>query len=123
MDFAAISGDGRRMSILTNKLDRSDLRRQRRYMSPVFEVIVECELFRSLDVSVGGVHLDGVCEGLPVGTPVEGWLALPGLAKAFAFAGEILRADAVTGNTVVRFDDIEPETEEFLARAAAWRLH
>ena len=111
------------MPIVMNKLDRAELRRQRRYMTPIFEVIVECELFRSLDVSMGGVHLDGVCEGFPIGTPVEGWIALPGLARAFAFSGEILRTDTTTGNTVVRFDDIEPETEEFLHQAAAWRLH
>jgi len=92
-------------------------------MTPTFEVIVECELFRSRDVSIGGVHLDGVCEGMPIGSPVEGWLALPGLARAFAFSGEILRTDAATGNTVVRFDDIEPETAEFLDQAVACRLH
>ncbi len=106
-----------------NKLDRSDLRQQRRYMTPTFEVIVECELFRSLDVSMGGVHLDGVCEGMSVGASVEGWLALPGLARAFAFSGEILRTDASTGNTVVRFDDIEPDTAAFLDQAVALRLH
>lgn len=43
---------------VVNKLDRADLPRQRRYMTPTFEVIVECELFRSIDVSMGGVHLD-----------------------------------------------------------------
>ena len=106
-----------------NKLDRADLRRQRRYMTPTFEVIVECELFRSLDVSVGGVHLDGVCEGMPIGTAVEGWLALPGLARAYAFSGEILRTDENTGNTVLRFDEVEPETEAFLDQAVAQRLH
>ena len=111
------------MPSVVNKLDRTDLRRQRRYMTPTFEVIVECELFRSLDVGVGGVHLDGVCEDMPVGTPVEGWLALPGLARAFAFSGEILRADASTGYTVVRFDDIEPDTAAFLDQAVALRLH
>ena len=111
------------MPIPVNKLDRSELRRQRRYATPTFEVIVECELFRSLDLSLGGAHLDGVCEGLPVGTPVEGWIALPGLSQAFAFSGEILRIDAKTGNTVVRFDDIEPETAAFIGRAVAWRLH
>jgi hypothetical protein len=111
------------MSPATNKLDRADLRRQRRYMAPTFEIIVECEVFRSLDVSIGGVHLDGVCEGLPIGSPVEGWIALPGLARAFAFSGEILRTDANTGNTIVRFDDIEPDTAEFLDQAVAWRLH
>jgi hypothetical protein len=111
------------MSIVANKLDRADLRRQRRYMAPIFEIIVECEFFRSLDVSMGGVHLDGVCEGLPVGAPVEGWVALSGFPKAFAFSGEILRIDTATGNTVIRFDDIEPETAEFFDRAVAWRLH
>ncbi|HML10362.1 MAG TPA: PilZ domain-containing protein [Stellaceae bacterium] len=111
------------MSIVVNKLDRSDLRRMRRYMSPTFEVIVECEMFRSLDVSIGGVHLDGLCEGLTVGSLVEGWIALPGLARAFAFSGEILRTDTSTGNTVVRFDDIEPDTAEFLDEAVARRLH
>lgn len=107
----------------TNKLDRADLRRQRRYMTPTFEVIVECEMFRSLDVSMGGVHLDGLCETMPVGSAVEGWIALPGLARAYAFSGEILRTDAITGNTVVRFDDIEPDTEAFFDQAVAWRLH
>jgi hypothetical protein len=111
------------MPALVNKLDRADLRRMRRYMAPTFEVIVECEMFRSLDVSVGGVHLDGLCEDMPVGSSVEGWIALPGLARAFAFSGEILRTDEATGNTVVRFDDVEPDTAEFLDQAVALRLH
>jgi hypothetical protein len=111
------------MSLSANKLDRAELRRQRRYMTPIFEVIVECELFRSLDWSTGGVHLDGVCEGVPVGSAVEGWLALPELPKAFAFSGEVLRTDLATGNTVLRFDDIEAETAEFLDRAVVARLH
>lgn len=118
-----MSGDGPAMPMLVNKLDRTELRRQRRYSAPSFEVIVECELFRSLDVSVGGAHLDGVCEGLPIGTPVEGWIGLPGMARAYAFSGEILRTDTATGNTVLRFDDVEPDTGEFIDRAVAWRLH
>ena len=105
------------------KLDRSDLRRQRRYMTPTFEVIVECELYRSLDWSAGGVHLDGVCDGCEVGAPVEGWIALPGSREAFAFSGRVLRTDTVTGNTVVGFDDIEDETVAFLDQSIAWRLH
>jgi hypothetical protein len=111
------------MSTSANKLDRTDLRRQRRYVTPIFEIIVECELYRSVDVSAGGAHLDGICEGLPIGTPVEGWIALSGQPQAFAFSGEILRKDAATGNTIVRFDDIEPEAAEFLDRSVAWRLH
>jgi hypothetical protein len=111
------------MSIIASKLDRAESRRQRRYVTPVFQVIVECELFHSLDVSAGGVHLDGVCEGIPVGAAVDGWLALPGLPQGLDFSGEILRADGVTGNTVVRFDEIEPEIAKFLDLVAAGRLH
>ena len=111
------------MSNVVNKLDRAELRRERRYMTPTFEVIVECELFHSRDVSMGGVHLDGRCDDLPIGTPVEGWIALPGLPQAYSFSGEILRTDAATGNTVVRFDEIEPDTAEFLDREVARRLH
>jgi hypothetical protein len=123
MDFWPVSGDLPAMSNTTQKLDRAESRRQRRYMTPIFEVIVECDLFRALDVSVGGVRLDGVCEGMPVGAPVEGWIALPGLSQAVAFSGAILRTDVATGNTVVRFDDIEPEIAEFLDRAVTRRLH
>jgi hypothetical protein len=111
------------MSLAANKLDRAELRQQRRYMTPIFEVIVECELFHSLDWSAGGIHLDGVCEGAAIGTPVEGWIGLPEMPQAFAFSGEIVRTDLTTGCTVVRFDDIEAETAEFLGRSVAWRLH
>ena len=63
-------GDGRAMpSILSklpsthSKLDRAESRQDLRRMIPIFEVLVECELFRSIDWSMGGVQLDGVCEG------------------------------------------------------------
>jgi hypothetical protein len=111
------------MPILVNKLDRAELRRQRRYAAPVFEVIVECDLFRSLDISLGGARLDRLCEELPIGTVIEGWIALPGVSQAFAFSGEILRTDAATGNTVVRFDEVEPDTAAFIEEAAVRRLH
>jgi PilZ domain-containing protein len=105
------------------KLDRADLRRQQRYMTPTFEVIVECEMFRSVDWSTGGIHLDGVCQGMAVGAAVEGWVTLPEVQQAFAFSGEVLRTDPATGNTVLRFDEIEAEVEELLDRALARHLH
>jgi hypothetical protein len=111
------------MSNTASKLDRADLRQDNRRMVPIFEIIVECELFRSVDWSMGGVHLDGVCEGAQIGCPVEGWIALPEARKAFAFSGRILRNDPTTGNTVVRFDDIEADTVDFLDRAVVARLH
>jgi len=92
-------------------------------MSPVFEVIVECELYRSLDWSPGGIHLDGQCEGVGAGAAVEGWIALPGTREAFPFSGRILRTDEATGNTVLCLDDVEDDTAAFLDRSVAWRLH
>jgi hypothetical protein len=123
LDFYALSGDLRRMNAAHAKLDRSDLRRDNRHMVPTFEVLVEFELFRSVDWSIGGVHLDGICEASAIGSTVEGWLALPDTQEAIAFTGHILRTDLSTGNTVLRFDDFEAETVAFLARARAWRLH
>jgi hypothetical protein len=122
MDFRAIPGDGRDMSSSVKKLDRSELRQDSRRPIPIFEVIVECELFRSVDWSMGGILLDGVYEGVKLGTPVEGWIALPEAKKAFAFSGRILRTDP-SGNTVVRFDEIEADTAEFLDLATNARLH
>jgi hypothetical protein len=117
-----IRGDGRAMPTGT-KLDRAESRRDRRYLTPNFDIIVECELFHSIDWSIGGVHLDGLCERVGVGAPVEGWIGLPETPQAYAFSGRVLRTDAATGYTVVRFDDIDPEAVGFLDRAIARRLH
>ena len=116
-------GDGRVMSSTPSKLDRAELRQDRRRMIPIFEIIVECELFRSVDWSIGGVQLDGACEGVTVGSPVDGWIALPEMRKTFAFSGRILRTDPTTGNTVLRFDEMEAETVDVLDRAFAAHLH
>src|ERR1700690_1678683 len=110
MDFRAMPGDGRAMPNTATTLDRADLRQDRRRTIPVFEIIVECELFSSIDWSMLGVQLDGLCEGGRVGSAVDGWITLPEMRKAFAFSGRILRPDLATGNTVVRFDEIEAET-------------
>jgi hypothetical protein len=116
-------GESRAMPCTATKLDHAELRQDRRHLIPIFEIIVECELFRSIDWSMGGVQLDGVCEGTKVGSAVDGWIALPEVKKAFAFSGRILRTDPTTGNTVLRFDEIEAETADFLDRAVAARLH
>ena len=106
-----------------SKLDRAELRREHRRLMPSFEIIVECELFRSLDWSAGGVLLDGVCEGVAVGSAVDGWIALPETLQAYAFSGQILRIDPTTGNTVLRFDEIEADAVRFFDRAATSCLH
>jgi hypothetical protein len=111
------------MPTANSKFDRADLRRDRRYPMPTFEVIVECEQYRSIDWSLGGILLDGVCEGCVIGTLVEGWLALPGSRDAFAFSGRIVRTDQDAGSTVVRFDEFEEEVADFFDRARECRLH
>ncbi|HZK89459.1 MAG TPA: hypothetical protein VFC56_04860 [Stellaceae bacterium] len=111
------------MPIVANKLDRAESRRQRRYLTPTVEVIVDCELFRPVDWSTGGVHLDGVCEGVSIGSLVEGWITLPESTYAFSFSGEVLRTDSLTGNTVLRFDEIDAEIADFLDQAVIRRLN
>jgi hypothetical protein len=106
-----------------SKLDRAESRREHRRLTPSFEIVVECELFRSLDWSAGGVLLDGVCEGVAVGTAVDGWIALPEKPQAYAFSGQILRTDPATGNTVLCFDEIEADVAGFLDRAVTSNLH
>jgi hypothetical protein len=122
IDFRAVAGNVPLMAP-ASKLDRAELRRDRRYAIPIFDIIVETEIFRSVDWSVGGVHLDGTCPGTKLGTHVDGWIALPDHPQTFAFSGRVLRTDASTGNTVVRFDEIEPEAAGILDRAAFARLH
>jgi hypothetical protein len=123
VDFRVACGEGRGMLIVAHKLDRSELRLQNRYLSPIFEVIVGCELFRSIDWSHGGVHLNGLCEGVVVGSAVDGWIGLPEMRQAFGFTGEVLRLDCTTGNTVLRFDEVEAGAVEFLDRSLLHRLH
>jgi len=122
IDFCAAAGNVPTMTS-ANKFDRADLRRDRRYVIPIFDVIVETEIFRSIDWSAGGVHLDGKCADVTLGSHVDGWIALSEAPQSFAFSGRVLRTDPTTGNTVVRIDDIEPEAAGFLDRVAVSRLH
>jgi hypothetical protein len=122
IDFWAAAGDLPLMSSVS-KFDRAELRRDRRYAVPIFDIIVETEIFRSVDWSIGGVHLDGKCTDAAPGARVDGWITLRDDLQTFAFSGRVLRADPTTGNSVVRIDDIEPEAAGILDRAAFSRLH
>jgi hypothetical protein len=122
IDFSSATSNLSLMSC-ANKFDRAELRRDRRYAIPIFDIIVETEIFRSLDWSAGGVHLDGKCADVALGSHVDGWLALPDAPQSFAFSGRVLRTDPTTGNTVVRFDELEPEAIGFLDRVVVSRLH
>ena len=99
------------------------MRRERRYLSPIFDITVGSRRFRSVNWSMSGILLDGPCRGGAIGSRVEGALALPGGRQVLPFAAEIVRTDAETGANALRFENIGAEGVEFLDRAIAHRLH
>ena len=128
MDFRSIRGDGRAPCRLPRARlsDRAwKWRQDRRYLTPVFEIIVECELFRSVRLAcpAGCTSRRRPRRASKIGSRSTAGLRCRRLAKAFAFTGEILRSDAATGHTVVRFDDIEADAARLLDLAVVRRLH
>jgi len=111
------------MRMVRTSFDRMDMRRERRYLSPIFEVTVGSRRFRSVNWSMSGVLLDGPCHGARLGSRVSGSLALPGSTRTLPFSGEIVRTDADTGANAVRFDEIGTDGVDFLDRAIAHRFH
>ncbi|HZT88809.1 MAG TPA: PilZ domain-containing protein [Stellaceae bacterium] len=111
------------MRVVRTTFDRQDMRRERRYLSPTFEVIVGNERFHTVNWSMGGVLLDGPCRGAALGTHVDCVLALPGSAQVLRLTAEIVRTDPDTGASALRFDDIGIDEVDFLDRAVAHRLH
>ncbi|MBV8889981.1 MAG: PilZ domain-containing protein [Alphaproteobacteria bacterium] len=111
------------MRMVRTSFDRMDMRRERRYLSPVFEVTVAGRRFRSINWSMSGLLLDGRCRGAAIGAVVDGALAVPGSTQTLSFSAELVRQDPETGASALRFEDIGPAGVDFLDRAVAHRLH
>ena len=111
------------MRVVRTSFDRQDMRRERRYQVPIFEVTVGDRTFHTVNWSMGGLLLDGPCRGIALGTRVFCSLAMPGSPQVLHFAAEIVRTDPDTGASALRFEDIGTEEVEFLDRAVAHRLH
>ena len=123
VDFLTRSADHAGMRVVRTTFDRRDMRRERRYLVPIFEVTVGNRRFRTVNWSMGGILLDGACAGVALGKSVDCSLAVPGSAQVLHFIAEIVRADPDTGASALRFEEIGVEEVDFLDRAVAHRLH
>jgi hypothetical protein len=98
-----------------------DLRRERRFPLPVLEFAIGEERFHSVNWSMGGALLNGVCE--LVGTRVRGRMALSGSRDALPFAGTVIRTDLDTGNCAICFEGMRTESLDFGEQPLAEALH
>jgi PilZ domain len=111
------------MRVVRTTFDRRDMRRERRYLVPTFEVTIGNRQFHTVNWSMSGFLLDGPCRGMPLGARVDCSLGMPGSPHALHFAAEIVRTDPATGASALRFEEIGVEEVDFLDRAVAHRLH
>jgi PilZ domain len=123
VDFLVLFVDRAVMRVTRTTFDRRDMRRERRYLVPTFEVTIGDRQFHTVNWSMGGLLLDGPCSGMALGKRVDCSLALPGSPQVLYFTAEIVRSDPDTGASALRFEDIGAEEVDFLDRAVAHRLH
>ena len=108
------------MTIARRGGPRTELRRDRRYIWPVLEVVIGDERFRAINWSMRGALLYGICEA--VGMRVRGEMGVPGTSEGLPFAATVVRADLDTGNSAICFEDGRTERIEFHAHAGAAAL-
>jgi hypothetical protein len=92
-------------------LARRDLRQDRRHALPVLEVTIGDERFSSINWSMQGALLDGMCEF--IGTRVRGVMGIAGSCEAIPFAATVIRADPETGSCAICFESCRTEQIEF----------
>lgn len=94
-------------------IDRSELRRDRRYLLPALDVTIGGGTYRAINWSMGGLLIDGVCHD--IGSRVRGSYGLVGSCEVMPFAATVVRIDPRDGSCAICFDDPAldyPETEE-----------
>ena len=95
-------------------------RREQRHALPVLEVVIGRERYRSINWSMQGALLDGICE--LVGTRLRGVMGMAGSRDAIPFTATVIRIDAATGNCAICFEDCRTEQLEFAQDYLADRL-
>ena len=120
LDIVAILPDDRGMRRGPKTHGRFELRRERRHVLPVLEVMIGDELFHSVNWSMRGILLDGICE--VIGARVRGSMGLPGSKEALPFTATVIRADLNTGNCAICFEDVRTERLDFTAPAIIEQL-
>ena len=96
-------------------------RREQRHALPVLEVVIGRERYRSINWSMQGALLDGICE--LVGTRLRGVMGIAGSRDAIPFTATVIRIDAATGNCAICFEDCRTEQLEFTQHYLADQLH
>ena len=99
----------------------SESRRDRRHALPVLEVAIGDERFSSINWSMQGALLDGICE--LIGTRVRGVMGVPGSREAIPFAATVIRADTETGSCAICFENCRTEQIEFWPHHLADQVH
>jgi hypothetical protein len=107
--------------VQNNIVETRDLRRDRRHALPVLEVAIGDERFSSINWSMQGALLDGICE--LIGTRVRGVMGVAGSREAIPFAATVIRADTETGCCAICFENCRTEQIEFWPHHLANQLH
>jgi hypothetical protein len=111
------------MRVVRTNFDRSEMRRDRRYAAPVFDVEIGGGRFRSINWSLGGLLLDGLVDNAGASGRVRGTLGLAGGRETMRFDAAIVRRDPASGQSALHFHEIGERGIDFLDGAAARRLH
>jgi hypothetical protein len=84
-------------------IDRTELRNDRRYLSPALDVTIGADKYRALNWSMGGLLIDGVCHD--IGSRVRGSFGVIGSSEPMPFAATVVRIDPHFGSCAICFDD------------------
>jgi hypothetical protein len=95
---------------------RNERRRERRYALSALEVVIGAERFRTVNWSMRGALIYGLCD--LVGARVKGEIGVPGSSEAMPFAATVVRADLDSGNSAICFEDGRTDHINFDATAA-----
>jgi hypothetical protein len=101
--------------------DGTELRRERRYLSPTLDVAIGDWIYHSLNWSMAGVLLDGICQD--IGMRVRGTLGLSGSRDIMPFAATVIRVDPELGSCAICFEDPRAGAVEQHENVFADQLH
>lgn len=105
------------------KVDRTELRRDRRYFAPRIEVRIGNGQYDAINWSMGGLLIDGICND--IGGRVRGTYGIAGSRDGMPFAATVVRIEPELGNCAICFDDpraaqiehVEPSENPFFEQA------
>ena len=99
----------------------TELRHDSRYPLPVLEFAIGQERFHTINWSMGGALLDGICE--LVGSRVRGVMGMADSREGVPFTATVIRVDLDTGNCAICFEDSRTAHLDFAAERVADPFH